>query len=134
MTTGCDTVLVAACPAHEAVARFLDGWLARWPYLRVNAERDVDGATEASGWVSWREMPIPLTEDHREVMVVRDGPMEFDWDEHGFDRPGSAEGPFMIRWRPGLSQVTVVTPGSAKDDEFSRQVIDALATCLAGRS
>jgi hypothetical protein len=124
MITGVDTVMIVAHAPGAAIIRFLDDWSTRWTSMRVT----VSGAR--SDFAAWQDMraSVPLSEG--ELLIVRDATMEAAWDEHGYDIPGSPEGPFAILYEPCPAQafsVTVTSDPYARDTRFSFESHEALA-------
>jgi hypothetical protein len=95
MITGFDTVLVGAGPVGPKVARLLDLWARRWPVMRVTVAGQHD-----SQFVEWATARPEIPAQHGEILVARDVEMVVAWDEHGYEIPDSAEGPFSVLYEP----------------------------------
>ena len=94
------------------IERFLDGWLLRWPELRVALGDDpqVRFSTWASG-----ELRIPA--DSGQILVARDEAMEAEWDDIGYELDSSREGPFCVAYEPCRRRALNVT---ALEDPYVR--------------
>ncbi|WP_285631974.1 hypothetical protein [Lentzea sp. NBRC 102530] len=155
MITGFDTVLLAAGRAGPAVGRFLEQWGRGWPDMRISV-----GDPAQPPFVSWRDTRPDVPEACGEVLVARDERMVSDWDDHGYEIPGSAAGPFALLYQPcpapqfealvqrdpyarGLpfdphpvtvvaTDLSLITIVTPDDDsEFSQSVINGVIAALA---
>ncbi|MFD0721244.1 hypothetical protein [Streptomyces globosus] len=101
--TGVDSVFLARGPAGPALEAFLDGWLARWPALRVAVDGNPEhgGPGDGSGFLLWDRPGRPaLPVAHGAVYVERDAGMDRFWDEHGYAPDAAGEGPFALLYQP----------------------------------
>ncbi|MEV8438252.1 hypothetical protein AB0425_12810 [Actinosynnema sp. NPDC051121] len=157
MITGFDSVVLAAARPGPALGRFLERWGRGWPDMRVSA-----GDPARSPFVTWRDERPVLPEARGEVLVARDERMLSDWDEHGYEVPGSSAGPFALLYEPCPAprfpalaqedpyargalfdpyQITIVGAALSlvtivtpdEDSEFSRRVIDGVIDALAAQ-
>lgn len=113
MITGADTVVVTATPAAAAIHRMLRRWQSAWPQLRVDLNGD--------GFAPWSEDRAGGLSDRGELLVARDERMQADWDEHGYELPGTEEGPFAILYEPcpaARFSVDVTTDPYGRDPGF----------------
>ena len=116
-----------------------------------------------SRFLDWATERPDIPARRGEILVARDAEMVAAWDEHGYEIPGSNEGPFSILYEPcsartfaaiaqqdpygrdqeyrfepyetvivgnDLTLTTVVT--ADRDGMYSREVIDAVVSVLAG--
>ncbi len=116
MISGSDTVLITAQRPGPAITKFLDGWTARWVNMRVA----ITGADD-SDFVDWLEVRASIPVDDGELLIVRDADMETAWEEHGYQIPGSAEGPLAILYQPcpaRVFSVKAISDPYARDTQF----------------
>ncbi|ONI88628.1 hypothetical protein ALI144C_06240 [Actinosynnema sp. ALI-1.44] len=95
MITGVDTVLLTAGRAGPAIGRFLEQWGRVWPDMRISA-----GDPAQTPFVTWQDARSDIPETCGEVLVAKDERMLSDWDDHGYEIPGSAVGPFALLYQP----------------------------------
>jgi hypothetical protein len=155
MITGFDSVVIAAGRPGPAIGRFLEQWGLLWPDMRIST-----GDPAQSSFVTWRDERPALPEVRGEVLVARDEGMLSDWDEHGYEIPGSTAGPFALFYRPcpapsfsalvqddpyaggmlfdpypitivGAALSLVTVVTPDENSEFSRGVIDGVIAALA---
>ncbi|MBE1461548.1 hypothetical protein [Kibdelosporangium phytohabitans] len=157
MITGVDTVLLTAGRVGPAIGRFLEHWGRVWPDMRISA-----GDPAQPPFVAWRDTRPDIPEACGEVLVVEDERMLSDWDDHGYEIPGSTVGPFALLYQPcpapqfealvqrdpydrGLpfdpypvvvvaTDLSLITIVTPDDDsEFSQSVVDGVIAALAQR-
>ncbi|MEU3832330.1 hypothetical protein [Streptomyces microflavus] len=113
MITGSDSVFVTCGPVSAAVGRFLTGWSARWPELRVSAGSDDD----EEAFVPWASGALTLPELSGQVLVARDEEMVAGWDASGYVLDARQEGPFSLAYEPaGWASLNVM----ALEDPYIR--------------
>jgi hypothetical protein len=115
MITGSDTVLITARKPGPAAREFLDTWAARWVDMRICVTTADD-----SEFIGWPAARASVPDEEGELLIVRDADMESAWDEHGYQVPGSTEGPIAILYQPCTARVFSVT---ARSDPYARDAL-----------
>jgi hypothetical protein len=84
-------------------------------------------------FVEWAGARTSIPPDRGEIMIARDPEMVASWDEHGYQIPGSPEGPLTILYEPCPAEkfsATVTSDPYARDAGFGFEKYD---TIVVGR-